>query len=121
MHLSRRKGRLTEQQASIRKFLDRSKESIKRLKALKFGLGMCEVLSLWHSHYCLCAPIEKSSLTEVKEFYSEHNNDVFYVVYGSFTTLETSIQDKCKPLPLAPPPGHAVFQVCPVQCRREKL
>lgn len=43
MHLSRRKGRLTEQQASVKKFLDRSKESIKRLKALKFGLGKCEV------------------------------------------------------------------------------
>ena len=35
----RRKGRQTEQQTSIRKFLDRTKHSIKRLKALKFALG----------------------------------------------------------------------------------
>ncbi len=35
-------------------------------------------------------------MKEVKQFYSEHSTDVFYVVYGSFTTLETSIQDKGK-------------------------
>lgn len=37
---------------------------------------------------------EKSSDKEVKRFYTEHATDVFYVVYGSFTTLETTIQDK---------------------------
>ena len=37
---------------------------------------------------------EKSSVKEVKQFYTEHSTDVFYVVYGSFTTLETTIQDK---------------------------
>lgn len=43
-HVSRRKGRQTEYQTSIKKFLDRSKDFIKRLKALKFGLGIEESL-----------------------------------------------------------------------------
>ena len=37
---------------------------------------------------------EKSSAKEVKQFYTEHSTDVFYVVFGAFTTLETTIQDK---------------------------
>lgn len=40
---------------------------------------------------------ERSSAIELKEFYTKHSTDVFYVVYGSFTILETTIQDKCKP------------------------
>lgn len=39
---------------------------------------------------------EKSTAKEVKQFYTEHSTDVFYIVYGSFTTLETTIHDKCK-------------------------
>ena len=40
MHMSWRRGRQTEYQASIKKFLDRSKDSLKRLKALKISLGV---------------------------------------------------------------------------------
>ena len=42
---------------------------------------------------------EKYSATEVKQFYTKHSTDVFYVVYGSFTTLETTIQDKREATP----------------------
>lgn len=42
---------------------------------------------------------EKYSAIEVKQFYTKHSTDVFYVVYGSFTTLETTIQDKCETTP----------------------
>lgn len=46
-----------------------------------------------------CVTTEKSTAKEVKQFYTEHSTDVFYVVYGSFTTLETTIHDKCKTPP----------------------
>ena len=90
----RRKGRQTEHQTAIRKFLDRTKDSIKRLKALKLGLG--EELPMGRTHCIMTFLLvtEKSSAQEVKQFYSEHSADVFYVVYGSFTALELTIRDK---------------------------
>ena len=91
MHMSWRRGRQTEYQASIKKFLDRSKDSLKRLKALKFGLGKNRKERVVQLYLLF---LEKSSAKDIKQFYSEHSTDVFYVVYGSFTTLETTIQDK---------------------------
>jgi len=48
------------------------------------------------SHYHFVLVIEKSSAVEVKQFFTEHSNDVFYVVYTSFTNIETNIQEKRK-------------------------
>jgi len=40
MHSWRRTRGTTEYQNHLKKFLDRGKDSLKRLKALKLGLGM---------------------------------------------------------------------------------
>lgn len=60
-----------------------SQETTSKLGIIKFA-------------YCFFVATEKYSAAEVKQFYMEHSMDVFYVIYGSFTTLETTIQDKCK-------------------------
>ena len=91
-NMSKRKG--TEHIVHLKKFLNHNSDCLKRLKSLRNELGSLMILLLLLMGVVNVYVVDKVPVTEAKQIINEYSSSVFYVLYTSFTSVETTLNDR---------------------------